>query len=167
MKVLTFESYCPLLERFLSLLQEEMGEALVGVVLYGSLARNQVKPDSDIDLLVVGRGSKGEVEEGYRHACDALEETPEYRALVKEGIWPSISPFIVTDEYLRQNTPWLLLEIQDHGLFLYDPEGFLAWKIEQVRERMRELGTKKVMLPDGSWYWDVKPDWKPGEVFEL
>jgi len=167
MEILTFETYQPLLNRFLSLLKEEMGERLVGVVLYGSLARNQVKHDSDVDLLVVGKGSKEDVEGGYRRARDALEGTSEYRALVKQGIWPSISPFIVTEEYLRQSTPWLFLEIQDHGLILYDPEGFLAWKIERVRERMRELGTKKVMLPDGSWYWDVKPNWKPGEVFEL
>ena len=63
--------------------------------------------------------------------------------------------------------PWLLLEVQDHGLILYDPQGVLANKLDAVRQRMRELGTKKVMMDDGSWYWDIKPDWKPGEVFEL
>lgn len=161
------KAYRTLLGRFLSLLEEEMEGRLTGVVLYGSLARNRVKPGSDIDLLIVGKGSEEEVGEGYRRARDALEEAPEYKALVEQSIWPSISPFIVTEDYLRRNTPWLFLEIQDHGLVLYDPEGFLAWKIERVRERMRELGTRKVMLPDGSWYWDVKPDWKPGEVFEL
>jgi len=164
---LTFDTYRPLLDKFLSLLKEEMGERLVGIALYGSLARNQVKLDSDVDLLLVGKGDREDVEGGYRRARDALEETPEYEALVEEGVWPSLSPFIVTEGYLRRNTPWLFLEIQDHGLIFYDPEGFLAWKIGQVRERMRELGTRKVMLPDGSWYWDVKPDWKPGEVFEL
>ena len=156
-----------MLDRFLSLLKEGMGERLIGILLYGSLARDQVKPDSDIDLLVVGKGDKEDVEDGYRRARDAPEETPEYEALVEQAIWPSISPFIVSDEYLRQNTPWLVLEIQDQGLVLHELEGFLAWKIKRVHERMHELGTRKVMLPEGSWYWDVKPDWKLGEVFEL
>ena len=68
---------------------------------------------------------------------------------------------------MAAETPWLLLEVQDHGLILYDPQGVLARKLDAVRQRMRELGTKKVMMDDGSWYWDIKPDWKPGEVFEL
>jgi len=29
------------------------------------------------------------------------------------------------------------------------------------------LGSRKVILGNGSWYWDLKPDWKPGEVIEL
>ncbi len=62
---------------------------------------------------------------------------------------------------------WLLLEVQDHGIIPYDPQGVLANKLEAVRQRMRELGTKKVMMDDGCWYWDIKPDWKSGEVFEL
>ena len=73
----------------------------------------------------------------------------------------------MTEAYLRQETPWLFLEVQDHGLLLYDSEGFLAWKLEGVRQRIQELGSRKVMMPDGSWYWDVKPDWKAREAFEL
>jgi len=40
---------------------------------------------------------------------------------------------------------WLLLEIQDHGIILYDPHGVQAHKREAVRQQMRALGTKKVM----------------------
>nr|HID13671.1 hypothetical protein [Anaerolineae bacterium] len=65
------------------------------------------------------------------------------------------------------DTPWLLLDIQDHGIILYDPHAILQRKFESLRRRLRELGSRKVVLEDGSWYWDLKPDWKPGEVIEL
>ena len=40
---------------------------------------------------------------------------------------------------------------------------FITLKVE----RLLELGAKKVSLPDGSYYWDLKPDWKPREVIEI
>ena len=36
-----------------------------------------------------------------------------------------------------------------------------------MRERMRELGSRRVHLPDGSWYWDLKPDFRWGDVVEI
>ena len=65
------------------------------------------------------------------------------------------------------DTPWLLLDIQDHGIILHEPYAMLQHKFESVRQRLKELGSRKVVLEDGSWYWDLKPDWKPGEVIEL
>lgn len=159
--------YRLLVDRLLQLLREQMGERLLAVCLYGSLARGQVQRGSDVDLFIVVQGDQKEAEALWTAAHCALRETPEYEALIQQGVWPDLSPFIVTQEFLAAETPWLLLEVQDHGLILYDPQGVLARKLEAVRQRMRELGTKKVMMPDGSWYWDIKPDWKPGEVFEL
>lgn len=163
----SIENYRPLLDRLVLLLQESLGEKLLSVSLYGSLARDQFRLDSDIDLIVVVRGEQGEAEDGWRIARDRLEGSPEYQFLAERKLWPSFSPFLMTESYLRQETPWLFLEVQDHGLVLHDPQGFLVWKLERVRQRMKELGSKKVMMPDGSWYWDVKPDWKPREEFEL
>jgi predicted nucleotidyltransferase len=42
-----------LLRRVKALLQEAFGPRLKGVILYGSEARGQADPDSDIDLLVL------------------------------------------------------------------------------------------------------------------
>lgn len=161
------KDYQPLLDRLLKLMHEQMGERLLAVCLYGSLARGQARRGSDVDLFIVVQGEREETGRIWVAAHQALVATSEYEALVQRGIWPDLSPFIVTQAFLAAETPWLLLEVQDHGLILYDPQGVLADKLEEVRQRMRELGTKKVMMPDGSWYWDIKPDWKPGEVFEL
>ena len=51
-------------------------------------------------------------------------------------------------------------------MILHDPEGLLDKDLEAVR-RLRELGSRRIERADGSWYWDLKPDWRPGEIIEL
>ncbi len=63
--------------------------------------------------------------------------------------------------------PWILLDIADHGLILFDPEGILARESEAVRQRLKELASERIQRPDGSWYWELKPDWRPGELITL
>lgn len=46
------------LERFTRRLQEELGAGLRGVWLYGSRARGERGPDSDIDVLVLTAGGR-------------------------------------------------------------------------------------------------------------
>ena len=65
------------------------------------------------------------------------------------------------------DTPWLLLDVCDHGIILFDPRAVLACKLASLRLRLRELGSRRIELADGSWYWDLKPDLRPGEVFTL
>ena len=50
---------------------------------------------------------------------------------------------------------------------LFDPSAVLQRKLAALRVRLRELGSRKVEMPDGSWYWELKPDLRPGEMFEL
>ena len=50
------EPYRGLLEALLEALKNVFGERLVSVVVYGSVARGEAGPDSDIDLLIVAEG---------------------------------------------------------------------------------------------------------------
>jgi predicted nucleotidyltransferase len=47
------EPYRFLLERLLELILARLGDDLVSVVVYGSVARGSPKKDSDIDILIV------------------------------------------------------------------------------------------------------------------
>jgi len=47
------EPYRSLLERLVELLLTNLGDKLVSVVIYGSVARGSAKKDSDIDILIV------------------------------------------------------------------------------------------------------------------
>jgi hypothetical protein len=49
---------------------------------------------------------------------------------------------------------------------LLDPDGYFARFLAGLRARLVELGSIKVRRGE-SWYWILKPDRKPGEVFEL
>jgi len=97
---------------------------------------------------------------------DRLDTSIEYRTLVRAGYQPVPSPVPHSVDDLRRH-PWILLDIVHHGVILYDPESVLVRELDAVRRRMAELGSKRVELPDGSWYWDLKPSWRPGEVVDL
>jgi hypothetical protein len=50
---------------------------------------------------------------------------------------------------------------------LYDRDGFFRGVLERLRARLRELGSQKVYLDDGHWYWILKPDAAVGAVVEI
>ena len=57
------------------------------------------------------------------------------------------------------------LTSKNSSFFFYDNKGYFAKRLEQLRKRLTELGSKRVFLEDGSWYWLLKPDLKKGEVW--
>ena len=65
------------------------------------------------------------------------------------------------------DTPWLLLDVSHHGIILFDPRQVLHAKLAALRRRLAELGSRRIELADGSWYWDLKPNLRPGEMIEL
>ena len=49
---------------------------------------------------------------------------------------------------------------------LHDADGCLARVLDRLRHRLRELGSRHVWRGD-AWYWDLKPDYRWGDVIEL
>ena len=142
-----------------------LGDDLVAMALFGSVARGEARPDSDLDLYVVTR--RPILGDPRLHAIwGRIDASPEYQALVAAGYRPAPSPVLHTVEDLRRHS-WILLDITHHGITLYDPASVLERELNTVRRRMAELGSQRVELADGSWYWDLKPDWRPGEVVDL
>jgi predicted nucleotidyltransferase len=74
------ESEVRTIERFASRLQDELGEMLHALWLYGSRARGEAHADSDIDLLVVVDGGR----DRYRRIAGDLGEA----AAIAEGESP-------------------------------------------------------------------------------
>jgi hypothetical protein len=60
----------------------------------------------------------------------------------------------------------LFLDMVEDMIILLDPEGFLQSYLDALRKRLLALGSKRICR-DGSWHWLLKPDYVPGEVFEL
>jgi len=48
----------------------------------------------------------------------------------------------------------------------YDKEDFFKNYLDTLRKKLSALGAKKIIYGD-SYYWDMKPDYKFGDVIEL
>jgi hypothetical protein len=55
----------------------------------------------------------------------------------------------------------------EDAILLCDRDGFFASVLATMRERMQALGSRRVFLEDGSWYWDLKPGLRFGDVVEI
>ena len=154
-----------LADRIVAEYRAAIGDDLVAIALFGSVARGQARPDSDLDLYVVTR-TPGLGDPRLHRMWDRIDASPEYQLLVRAGYQPTPSPVPHTVDELTQH-PWILLDITHHGVILHDPESVLARELDAVRARMAALGSRRVELPDGSWYWDLKPDWHAGQVVDL
>lgn len=148
------------------MLKEAFGEdVILSFALFGSVARGDARPDSDIDVLIVHKPVDFRPVGRFVDVIMDLREGDEYQRLKAEGFSPDPYPILMTEKEMYER-PLILLDIMDHGIIIYD-SGVLKKRFESLRKRLDELGTKKVVLEDGSWYWVLKPDWKPGEVIEV
>lgn len=132
------------------------GLRVLAVALFGSVARGEAGFSSDIDLIVVYEGSEKKMSDQFY----GLKRT-----LADEHLSDRLLPIFLDKKDLRDH-PHILLDVLDHGKILYDT-GVMRERLNTLKERLSELGSKKVLLEDGKWYWDLKPDWKPGEIIEL
>ena len=123
-------------------------------------------PLLDIALLLIHKPVEFDPAKRFVEVTLGLREEREYLELVKKGIYPEPSPIFMTPEEVSRR-PLILLDIMDHGLVLLDEGAFLACNLKKLKEKLEEMGAEKIILKDGSWAWDFKPDWKAGEVIEI
>jgi len=129
-----------------------LGPRLVSIVLFGSFARGDATESLDVDLQVVAEGFP------RRLSARRQELLGLYAPLREARQVPFIEWNLVTKtpEEAREHSP-LYLDMVEDGRLLFDRDGFFADVLEQMRVRMRQLGSRRVFLPDGSWYWDLQP----------
>ena len=161
-----FADVKPLTDVLLTEVRAELGERLTAVALYGSVARGEAHRWSDIDLFVVHRGDRETVSEAFLTTELRLRDQPLARELTARGV-PTAPVVICRSEEDLADTPWLMLDMTHHGILLFDPRGVLRRKLQRLKARLEELGSRRIELDDGSWYWDLKPDLRPGEVVTL
>lgn len=150
-------------EWYADLLRAHLGENLVSIVLFGSVARAEATSDSDIDLLVVcERLPAG------RFARLRLLETTDREfeaALAAAGIRTRVAPVLRTRDEAARTIP-LYLDMVEDARLLCDRDGFFAGVLGRLRTRLVELGAER-RLRGHTRYWVLKRNFTPGEVFEL
>jgi hypothetical protein len=160
------ERYDLILAGLLAALRAHYGDRLVAVAVFGSVGRGTPREDSDIDLLIIARdlppGRFRRVEE-FLPVEARLEAV--LRAREPQGAPVLLSPVFKTPDEVGHGSP-LFLDMVEDARLLYDPERFLERYLDQLRARLRQLGARRIRLGN-AWYWELKPDLKPGEVFSL
>jgi uncharacterized protein len=141
-------------------------ERLISLVVFGSVGRSTPRPDSDIDILIVakdlpkGRMERvkefGEIEAGLSQALDEA---------VRRDVRAELSPVFKTPDEVKRGSP-LFLDIVHDGRILYDHDRFMQDALASLDARLKALGAIRVWNGN-AWYWDLKPDYRPGEVFEI
>jgi predicted nucleotidyltransferase len=148
------------------LLEEELRDNLVAVILFGSVARSEATPDSDIDLLVVcetlpdGRFARLEVLE----RVDARFED-ELLRLRADGVDTRVVPLLKTRQEATRVVP-LYLDMVEDACLLVDRGGFFAEVLAALRARLTALGAER-RRRGRVRYWILKRDFRPGESIEL
>lgn len=156
--------------RLLDILLEETkslyGDNLISFVVFGSVARETYRFNSDVDLLIIAEnlpdGRMRRVAQ-FSTVEDKLESF--IGTLKKIGIDTYISPVFKTPEEAEFGS-LLFLDMVEDSHILYDRNEFFSNRLGRLRNRLRELGAKRIW--EGNvWYWVLKPDYQPGEVIEL
>ena len=167
-RAIGYETYRPLVARFVSLVLETMEDRIVSIVLYGSVARNEARPESDIDLLLVTESAPP----SYRARLDPilpilrhLRDDPSWKALEAEGIYPSLSVLMLSRQEADRNR-YIYLDMIEDARILIDYQGFFQGRLEALESRLSELGARKIRR-NNTWYWDLKPNLAPDEVLVL
>jgi hypothetical protein len=76
-----------------------------------------------------------------------------------------LSPVFKTPAEVEAGSP-LFLDMIDDARLLHDTDGFFRRYLDGFRRRLQALGSRRIWLGN-AWYWELKPDLKPGEVFTL
>ncbi len=109
---INLNSIQPTLHELKQGLKELYGDRLAYITLYGSQARNEATPDSDIDILIVLHGNV--------KPCDEISNTGEIISKLSLQYDTVLSCLFISEkEYLNHISP-LLLNIRREGITLYD-----------------------------------------------
>jgi len=140
-------------------LVEEIGVKLLGLALFGSIARGEGSERSDLDFFVVTRGLEGDREHRKRRIYSTL-------APVTRRFRRDISIYTLEENEITDVTP-LLINIAHDAIILFDPKEYLEKLFTRVREAVRKAGLVPYRTVDGKIGWKPVRKLEWGEIIEV
>lgn len=161
-----------ILERYLKLILDCLRETLnildlESFAIYGSVARGNASNISDIDILLISDSFYGSLASRIEKVCkieDLVKD--ELKWLKDHSIYTSLS-FYPLRKNEAERIPLLFLDMIDDAVIIYDKNRFLENLLLNLNKELLRIGAKKVFINNEHWYWDLKPDYKLGEIIEI
>lgn len=164
--VAVLAAFGPLESAIVDACRAHYGNRLVSVAVFGSVGRGTPRHDSDLDFLILAEGlPAGRMRRSDDFAAVETILAPALARAADAGIAPLLSPVIKTPEEASQGSP-LFLDMIDDARVLFDRDNVLRKVLLKLRERLDRLGARRIWRGN-AWFWDLKPDYRPGDEFEL
>lgn len=155
-----------ILDALVSACRSHYGSRLRSVAVFGSVGRGTMRGDSDIDLLLLAEPlPNGRIPRIDEFAPVEAAVAPVIGRARDAGIDTRVSAIIRTPAEARAGSP-LMFDMTEDARILYDPDVVLGTALDDLKARLNRLGARRIHM-GGWWYWDLKPDFKPGEVFDI
>jgi Nucleotidyltransferase domain. len=162
------KDYLDFLELVVARTLEGFWDKLVSLVIFGSVAAGRARAESDVDLLVVAEGLAENYSDRlafWREIMAGLE-SERLRLWREKRLYPLVDPVLLTPSEAKRIQPFYL-DLLDNAVIIYDRDEFMRRVLEDLRARLKALGAIRVELPNGSWYWVIKPSAGFGELIEV
>jgi predicted nucleotidyltransferase len=132
------------LQPVVTALQQSLGDDLVALVLFGSRARGDARPDSDWDLLLIAENLPASPWQRSQHILALLPQAWRHRVTILAH---------TATEWFGRVTP-LALDIALDGMILYDnPRYLLPTRLADLRQQLRQRGLARRQIDEGEWIW--------------
>lgn len=129
-------------------LKEALGRDLISVVLFGSQAREDAKPESDWDLLMIGRQFPQKHLKRYQYL----------KTILPASLRGNVSILAKTPAEFENSFPSLYLDIALDGVILYDPNQYAFRKLDLLKKIIAQKGLQRTQVNDDFvWLWQQFP----------
>ena len=133
--------------RLVETLRAAFGERLVSVVLFGSHARGEARPESDVDIFLVVKGLPE----------SPLDRIVEIRRPLAGRVRERVAFIAKTPEEVLAGVPSLYLDLALDGRVLYDT-GFFCERQAVLRRLIEQAGLRRVVRGgEFCWEWETPP----------